>query len=112
MRRWEELRSEFDERDIQVLTVSAESPEDIQDRYRNHSLQAIMIADGDLAVVDAFGLRNLAIHSGPRNVDGLPVPTSLLVDGEGRVLWVDQAENYQRRNGPEVVLAALERHLD
>jgi peroxiredoxin len=112
LRRWEELRSEFDEREVQVVTVSAESPEDIQDRYRNHRLQAIMIADSDLAVVDAFGLRNLAIHSGPRNVDGLPVPTSLLVDGEGRVLWVDQAENYQRRNGPEVVLAALERHLD
>ncbi|HIF64151.1 MAG TPA: redoxin domain-containing protein [Deltaproteobacteria bacterium] len=112
MRRWEELRSEFDERDIQVVTVSAESPEDIQDRYRNHSLQAIMIADRDLVVTDAFGLRNLGAHSGPLTVDGLAVPTSLLIDGEGRVLWVDQAENYQRRNGPEVVLAALERHLD
>ena len=112
MRRWEELRSEFDERDIQVVTVSTDLPEEIQKGYKQHGLQAIMIADRDLAVTDAFGLRNLAIHSGPLNVDGLPVPTSLLIDGDGKVLWVDQAENYQRRNGPEVVLAALERHLD
>ena len=95
-----------------MVTVSTDLPEDIQRGYQQHRLQAIMIADRDLAVTDAFGLRNLAIHSGPRDVDGLPVPTSLLVDGDGKVLWVDQAENYQRRSGPEVVLAALERHLD
>jgi len=27
------------------------------------------------------------------------------------VLWMDIAENYQRRSGPEVVLAAIEEHL-
>lgn len=95
-----------------MVTVSTDLPEDIQKGYRQHRLQATMVADRDLTVIDAFGLRNLAIHSGPLNVDGLPVPTSLLIDPDGKVLWVDQAENYQRRNGPEVVLAALQQHLD
>ena len=55
-----------------------------------------------------------ALHSAPPNDDteALPVPTSLLVDAEGKVLWMDQSENYQRRSGPEVVLAALQKHLD
>jgi hypothetical protein len=44
--------------------------------------------------------------------EALPVPTSLLIDGDGKVLWVDQSENYQRRSGPEAVLAALQMHLD
>ena len=111
MRRWEELRPEFDERDIQVVTVCTDSPEDIDMGYSKHRLGAVMLSDRDLSVTDAFGLRNLGFHSGPMGLEGLPVPTSLLIDGEGKVVWVDQSENYQRRNGPELVLAALERHL-
>ena len=111
MRRWEELRPEFDERDIQVVTVCTDSPEDIDKGYRKHRLGAVMLSDRNLSVTDAFGLRNLGFHAGPMGLEGLPVPTSLLIDGEGKVVWVDQSENYQRRSGPEVVLAALERHL-
>ena len=40
------------------------------------------------------------------------VPTSLLIDEDGKVLWMDQSENYQRRSGPNSVLAALRTHLD
>ncbi len=73
-----------------------------------------MLSDTDLVVTDAFGLRNQGVHSAPPSEDAeaLPVPTSLLIDGEGKVLWMDQSENYQRRSGPEVVLAALRQHLD
>ena len=74
-----------------------------------------MLSDRDLAVTDAFGLRNQAIHSGPTGegeAEALPVPTTLLLDASGKVLWMDQSENYQRRSGPEVVLAAMEQYLD
>ena len=111
MRRWEELRSDFDKHDVQVVTVCTDTPEQIQKGYRQHRLGAIMLSDRDLAATDAFGLRNLGFHSGPFGLEGLPVPTSILIGSDGKVLWVDQAENYQRRNGPEVVKAALQRYL-
>jgi peroxiredoxin len=97
-----------------VVTVSTDTPEEIRDRRYAHGLRADMLSDRDLAVTDAFGLRNLGYHSGPPTdeVEALPVPTSLLIDRDGKVLWVDQAENYQRRSDPRVVLAALKRHLD
>ncbi|MBT4522722.1 MAG: hypothetical protein HOC23_22210 [Halieaceae bacterium] len=41
----------------------------------------------------------------------LPAPTSMLVDADGKVLWMDQSENYQRRSDPDYVLAALRRSL-
>jgi|TARA_B100000959_G_C14992103_1_gene628442 peroxiredoxin len=100
---------------MQLLTVSTDHPEVIRKRRGVHGLQARMLSDRNLAVTDAFGLRNQLIHSGPLGDDeaeALPVPTSLLIDAEGKVLWMDQAENYQRRSGPEVVLAALRTHLD
>ena len=112
MRRWEELRSEFDKHDVQVVTVCTDTPEEIQKGYRQHRLGAIMLSDRDLTVTDAFGLRNLGFHSGPLGLEGLPVPTSILIGSDGKVLWVDQSENYQRRSSPEVVLAALQTQLD
>ena len=72
-----------------------------------------MIADFDLAVTDKFGLRNELVHSAPPGdeQEALPVPATLLVDRSGKVLWLDLSENYQRRSGPEVVLAAIRKHL-
>ena len=72
-----------------------------------------MLSDLDLAVTDRFGLSNQGVHSGPPSPLGakrLPVPTSLLVDRAGKVLWIDQSENYQRRSDPDRVLAALRAH--
>jgi len=70
-----------------------------------------MLADPTLEVIDAFGYRNknfnnFKIPSRP----GLPVPTSLLVDATGTVVWMDQSENYTRRSDPDVVGAALAAH--
>jgi peroxiredoxin len=97
-----------------VLTVSTDHPEEIRAGRHVHGLQAIMLSDRTLEVTDAFGLRNEGVHSGnPRDeIEALPVPTTLLVSAEGKVLWMDVAENYQRRTKPEVVLAALRKHLD
>jgi peroxiredoxin len=97
-----------------VLTVSTDHPEEIRTGRRAHGLQAIMLSDRTLAVTDAFGLRNLGYHSGPPSddIEALPIPTSLIVDANGKVLWLDISDNYQRRSGPEVVLAALQEHLD
>ena len=110
----EELRPEFDQRGVQVVTISTDRPEAIRRERGGHGLQARMLSDRDLVVTDAFGLRNQGFHSAPPGdgMEALPVPTSLLIDREGKVLWMDQSENYQRRSGPEVVLAALREHLD
>ena len=47
-----------------------------------------MLSDRTLGVTDAFGLRNQGAHSGnPRDeIEALPIPTSLLVDANGKVL--------------------------
>lgn len=113
MRRLEELRAEFDRRGVEVVTVSTDTVEEIRDERHFHGLQATMLSDKDLAVTDAFGLRNQGIHSGPPGaVEALPVPTTLLVDREGRVLWIDMSENYQKRSDPRVVLDAMRAHFD
>ena len=94
--------------------MSTDHPEEILEGRHVHGLQATMLSDRALAVTDAFGLRNQGAHSGnPRDeIEALPVPVSLLVDADGKVLWMDVSANYQRRSGPDVVLAAMQAHLD
>lgn len=97
-----------------MVTISTDHPHEIREERHLHGLQAIMLSDPDLVVTDSFGYRNTGYHSAPPGDDteALPVPTSLLVDRDGRVLWIDQVANYQRRSPPEVVLAAMREHLD
>jgi peroxiredoxin len=74
---------------VLVVTVSTDRPEVILERRGVHGLQAHMLSDRDLVVTDAFGLRNQGIDSAPPGdgMEALPVPTSLLIDAEGKVLW-------------------------
>ena len=110
----EELRAEFDERGVKLITVSVDLPEVIAEKRHLHGLQAIMLSDQQLAVTDAFGLRNQGVHSAPVSepAKALPVPATLLIDREGTVLWRDLSEDYQRRSDPSVVLAAMQAHFD
>ncbi len=97
---------------MQIVTLSTDTPDEIRRGRGKHGLQAIMLSDRDLAVTDLFGLRNQGFHSGmPGGAKALPVPTSVLTDDKGTVLWLDQSENYQRRSDPEYVLSALRKHL-
>ena len=97
---------------MRILTVSTDTVEELRKGRPKHGLGATMLSDRELAVTDLFGLRNLARHSGlPGGVSALPVPTSVLADAEGTVVWMDQSENYQRRSDPDVVLGALREQL-
>ena len=98
-----------------ILTLSTDTPGEIAKGHKKHGLGATMLSDRALEVTSQFGLCNNGMHSGPPPPLGakkLPVPTTLLVDANGRVLWMDQSENYQRRSDPDYVLNALRAHLD
>lgn len=95
---------------MQVVTVCTDTPAQIRAGHRKHRLGAVMIADPKLDVVDAYGLRNQLIQTGPPGRPQ-PVPTSILADASGTVVWMDQSANYQQRSDPATVKAALERLL-
>jgi peroxiredoxin len=112
LRRWEELRPEFDERGVKIVTVSTDTVGELQAGRPKHRLGATMLSDRELEVTDRFGLRNRGRHTGvPGGAKALPVPTSILADAEGKIVWMDQSENYQRRSDPDVVLGALRANL-
>lgn len=71
-----------------------------------------MLADRKVKLITRLGIRNQGFHSGiPGQAKALPIPTTVLIDAEGIVRWVDQHENYQSRSNPEIVMAAVKASL-
>lgn len=110
MRRWEDLRPELDARGIALVAISADTPEQIRAGRARHGAQVTLLADPELAVTTQYGLLN---HRGlaPSGVRRLPIPTTILVDADGIVRWIDQATDYQVRSHPDRVRAAIRRTL-
>jgi peroxiredoxin len=108
LRRWEELRPELEARGVEIVTVCADTAEQIRRGRARHGLRALMVPDPDLAITDRYNLRNpknFALKTGV--IVPLPIPTTILVDAAGTVRWIDQATDYMRRSAPERVLAAI-----
>ena len=69
-----------------------------------------MLADPALDVINRFGLKNQNINNFKvPGRPGLPVPTSLLIDEQGQVVWMDQSVHYPQRSDPDYVAAAVQR---
>ena len=69
-----------------------------------------VVSDESLAITDLFNLRHeRALAGAPRRplVRPLCIPTTFLIDGEGIVRWIDQAQDYRVRSDAPRVLAAV-----
>ncbi len=107
------MRPELEQRGLEIVTVSTDTPEEIARGRHRHGLKATMLSDPELLVTDKFGLRNQGVHiTVPGKAPALPVPTSLLVDAGGTVVWMDQSEHYQQRADLDKVGAAMCAHFD
>ena len=92
------------------MTVCADTPKEIRKGKHKHGAKAVMLSDPDLKITTQYQLRNEKNIS-PKGLSALPIPATILVDAEGVVKWIDQAEDYQVRSRPELVLAAIEESL-
>ncbi len=91
-----------------MVTICADTPDEIRAGRSKHGLHAVMLADPDLAVTDRYNLRNPKNFAPkPRMIIPLPIPTTILVDARGVVRWIDQATDYQMRTHPDRVLGAV-----
>jgi len=92
--------------------VSGDTPRQIRMGRGVHGLGATMLSDTDLKVTELYNVRHeRGLAPKPGVVISMPIPTAILVDATGTVRWIDQAENYQRRSHPDLVLAALDANL-
>jgi peroxiredoxin len=92
------------------VTVSGDTPAQIRKGRSKHGTRANMLADPDLEVAGRYNLINDR-NINPGGIGPLHIPTTLLVDADGIVRWIDQAEDYQIRSQPDRVLGAIQSQL-
>ena len=96
---------------MQIITVCTDTPSQLAAGRPRHGLVGTFLSDKDLTVTDLFGLRNHNLAVRPPGLPGLPIPTTLLTDSQGVVVWKDQSPDYMQRSDPEYVRAAMNAHL-
>ncbi len=125
MQRFEALP--LDDHGVELVALSKDSVEDAaRHRERDGLTKTTLLSDPDLAVIKAYGLEHLKaleFSTGRFTLLGMPlalvpsykamaIPTTLLIDEDGIVRWIDQADDYRLRSDGERVMGAVERVFD
>ena len=122
LRRFEALRPRLEQAGIRIVALSKDDQEAAHRHLLRDSLGFTLLCDPDLKVIRQFGLAHskalqvagrarvrlfgLAVGLRP-DFQSMAAPTTLLVDEQGRVCWVDQTDDYKVRSDEERVLAAV-----
>ncbi len=96
---------------MQLVALCTDTPEQIREGMDNHGAKAVMLSDRELSVTRLYNLENKNPQLNFWGAPGLPIPTTILADGEGIVRWIDQSDDYRVRSQPDRVIWALREAL-
>jgi len=114
----------LDDHGVELVALSKDSVADaVRHRTRDGLEKTTLLSDPGLEVIRAYGLehhRALEFSTGRFTLFGMPlalvpsyeamaIPTTLLIDEEGIVRWIDQADDYRLRSDGERVMGAVKR---
>ena len=107
LRLWSERRAELRELGLKLVAVSHDSVEDLRRFKRGHDWDMTLVADPGLEIIRRYNLqnRNFTPKGGPFR--DMAIPAAILIDTDGKVLWMSQATDFRVRRDPHEVLADL-----
>jgi len=90
---------------VKLVAVSSDRVDELRPFKRKHAWEITLVADAELAVHRLYNVqqRNFAPKRGPFR--DLAIPTTILIDRDGRILWIEQAIDFRVRPQAAMVLA-------
>ncbi|MDT0416272.1 peroxiredoxin-like family protein [Streptomyces sp. DSM 41982] len=122
----ERVRPALDARGVRLLAVSPQRPDGSLTTAETNALTFTVLSDPGNKLAAALGIltesapaaseaqRALGIDVAAANADGtgaIPMPTTVVLDAEGVVRWIDVHPDYTTRTEPEALVEAVDRHL-
>ena len=115
------MQPELDGYGVRVVALSKDTAEEAAIHKTRDGLGLLLLADPQLEVIRRYGVEHhkaLSLKTSKLMVGGIPLafvpsfkamalPTSLLVDEDGVVQWIDQTDDYRLRSDNSRVLAAV-----
>ena len=107
LRGWNGLGAELRALGIELVAVSHDTVEELARFKRRHGYGITFVADPDLDIIRRYNLqnRNFTPKRGPFR--DMAIPAAILIDVDGKVLWMEQATDFRVRSNPARVLAAM-----
>ncbi len=90
----------------EVVAISADTPETLRKKVQSRGIEFPLLADPELAAIDAYGLR----HEGADPFSGGDIarPAVFIIGEDGQILWRHLTDNWRVRVTPETILEQLE----
>ena len=118
-----QLLPQLTERDVRLIAVSPQKPDGSLSMQQKHDLDFAVVSDPGNVVARYLGILTqpsedaraaqlqLGLDLTSVNADGtitLPMPATLILDGDHLVRWIDVHPDYSSRTEPEQILQALD----
>lgn len=103
MRSFQQRITDFKSRDIQVVGISSDNPEETRRNCQRLGLTYTFLSDPNLEVIRRYDL--LHEKGGPGGKD-ISRPAEFLIDSSGTIRWVNLTESVTVRASPEEALKA------
>ncbi len=90
---------------VKLVAVSSDRVDELRPFKRKQAWDVTLVADAELTVHRLYNVqqRNFAAKRGPFR--DLAIPTTILIDRDGRILWIEQAIDFRVRPQAAMVLA-------
>ena len=116
------MRPALEKYSVTIVALSKDTVEKAADHKSRDHLRLTLLSDPDLNVIRQYGVEHhkaFGFTTTKYSIGGIPlaltpsftamaIPTSLLVDENGIIRWIDQAEDYRIRSNRERVIKAVE----
>ena len=118
-----DMAPELEKFNVSIIALSKDTPSEAAVQKSRDSLNFPLLSDPDLKVIRQYGLEHhkaLGQTKNPKkNIVGMPfglapisfsamaIPTSLLIDEQGVIRWVDQTDDYRLRSSTARVMEAV-----
>lgn len=121
MRRFDSLAPTLAEHGVEIFALSKDSPSDALRHRERDGISFQLLCDPGLDVIRDYGVEHhkaLEFSKASFSLFGMPlalvpsfetmaIPTTLLVDEEGIIRWIDQSEDYRLRSAEDRILAEV-----
>jgi peroxiredoxin len=105
LRSFQERLPEFTSRNVEVLAISVDSPEESAKLCQSRGYTFPFLSDPAAQTIRAYGI--LHAHAGEDGHD-IARPAEFLVDSSGTIRWVNLTENLLSRLRPEIALRIID----
>ena len=118
------MKDQFATYQVNLIALSGDTPQQAKAHIKRDNLQIQLLADPQLEVVKQYGVEHhkglgaqskniikvfgVPLAVGMYKYRAMPIPTSILVDENGIILWIDQSEDYRIRASQTRIEQALE----